>query len=113
MVERSRGPVFFRRRLFFAHDQLRADWQPGEIAKIGHFCVSDIPELRFDRLQLSENGRAIGIVRRDPVNGFEIRPVVSVFFGLVAVYRFLLSCRRQFGFFGAFFPFLIVSSKLV
>src|SRR5436309_13679906 len=85
--------------ILFADDHARANRQAREIAKVGHSCVGCIPEFGFDGLELRQNGSAVGIIGRNPVDGFEIRRVVGVLLGFVTVDYFLLTRRRQLGFF--------------
>ena len=89
---------------FLTKDHPCADRQPGEIAKIGHLGVGRIPEFRFDGLELRQNGSAVGVIRRNPVDGLKTGAVIGELLGFVAVDRFLLARRRQLGFFrGCFF----------
>ena len=95
--------------IFPTDDHACADRQPREIAKVGRLCVGRIPEFGLNRLQLRQNGSAVGIIGRDPVNGLEIGRIVGVSLGFITVYRFLLAARHQLRFFrGSFLAVKLV-----
>src|SRR6476661_1199017 len=93
-----RAGIMLAGMVFLTHDHAHPDRQAREIAKIVHFCVRRVPKLRFDRLNLCQDGSAIGIVRRDPIGGLKIGSVIRVLLGVVTIDRFLLAsgCKSRF-----------------
>ena len=89
--------------MLFGHGDVRADGQPGEVAIVGHLRIGRVPSFRLDGLELSEDGGAVGIGKRDPVDGFEVGPVIGILLGLVTVDCFLLTGRNELRFFRAIF----------
>ena len=87
--------------IFFGQNYPHPDRKAGEITKVRHLSVRGVPELRLDGLKLCQDGRAVGIIGRDPVGGFEVWSVVGVLLGFITVYNFLLPSRFEHGFFRA------------
>ena len=89
--------------VFPANNYAHLDRQAGKITEVRHFRIGGVPKFRFDRLKLREDGSAVGIVRRDPINGLKIRSVIGVLLGVVTIDRFSQSRGCESGLLGACF----------